>query len=129
MERGGPSSYQSKKTKHTVNSVNTRGQSDDTDSDEVGLVFQHVLSADVANKQADTEWIIDSGATCHVCHDRSLFTELQNLKQPLDIILGDGHTLKATGCGTVILMLECGGLKGNVGFTMYCMFLSLLTIY
>ena len=81
LERGCQGSYQSKKTKHTVNSVNTRGQSDDTDSDEVGLVFQHVLSADVANKQADTEWIIDSGATCHVCHDRSLFTELQNLKK------------------------------------------------
>ena len=110
LERGGSNSYLSK-TKHKVNSVNTRGQSDDTDSDEVGLVFQHVLSADVANKQADTEWIIDSGATCHVCHDRSLFTELQNLKKPLDIILGDGRTLKATGCGTVILILESGSLK------------------
>ena len=95
LEQGGPSSYQSKKTKHTVNSVNTR-------SDEVGLVFQHALS----NKQADTQWIIDLGATYHVCDDRSLFTELQNLKKPLDIILGDSRTLKATGCGTVILMLE-----------------------
>ena len=53
------------------------------------------------NKQADVEWIIDSGATCHVCYDYSLFSELQNLEKPLDIALGDGHTLKATGHGTV----------------------------
>ena len=93
-------------SKHKVNSVNTRGHSDDTDGDEVGLVVQHALSADVVNKPTDTDWIVDSGATCHICHDRSLFTELENLKKPLDIILGDGCTLNATECGTVILILE-----------------------
>ena len=112
-----PSSYhQSKKTKHKVNSVNTRGQSDDTESDEVGLGIQHALSADVVNKPTDTDWIVDSGATCHVCHDRSLFTELENLKKPLDIILGDGRTLNATGCGTVILILESDSLKRKCKF-------------
>ena len=123
LERAGPSSCHYKKTKHKVNSVNTRGQSDDTDSDEVGLVVrdQHVLSADVTNKQAEIEWIVDSGATSHVCHDRSLFTELQNLEKPLDIILGDGRTLNgrtlnATGCGSVIVMLESDSLKRKCKF-------------
>ena len=110
------SHHHSKKTKHKVNSVNTRGHSDNTDSDEVGLVVQHALSADVVNKPTDTDWIVDSGATCHVCHDRSLFTELENLKKPLDIILGDGRTLNATGCGTVILMLESGSLRRKCKF-------------
>ena len=96
--------------------MNTRGQSNNTDSNEVGLVVQHVLSADVANKQADTEWIIDLGATCHVCHDWSLFTELQNLQKSLDIVHEDGRTLKATGCGTAILMLESGALKRKCKF-------------
>ena len=117
LERAGPSSCHYKKTKHKVNSVNTRSQSDDTDSDEVGLVVrdQHVLSADVTNKQAEIEWIVDSGATSHVCHDRSLFTELQNLEKPLDIILGDGRTLNATGC-SVIVMLESDSLKRKCKF-------------
>ena len=57
--------------------MNARVQLDDTDSDEVGLVVQHALSTDVVNQQADTDWIVDSGATCHVCHDRSLFTDLE----------------------------------------------------
>ena len=95
--------------------MNTRGQSDDTDSDEVGLVVQHALSADVANKQTNGDWIVGSGATCHVCHDHSLFTELENLKK-LDIILGDDRTLNAAGCGTVILMLESGSLRRKCKF-------------
>ena len=75
-----------------------------------------MLSADVTNKQAEIEWIVDSGATSHVCHDRSLFTELQNLEKPLDIILGDGRTLNATGCGSVIVMLESDSLKRKCKF-------------
>ena len=66
--------------------MNARDQNDGPDSDEVGLVVQdqHALSVGV-NKQADVEWIIDSGATCtcHVCHDYSLFSEAQNLEKPL----------------------------------------------
>ena len=69
LERGGPSSHESHRAKHNVNSVNARDQYDGTDSDhdEVGLVVQdqHALSVCV-NNQADVEWIIDSGATCHV---------------------------------------------------------------
>ena len=112
LERGGLSSHESQRAKHNVNSVNAREQYDGTDSDEVGLVVQdqHALSVGV-NKRADVEWIIDSGATCHVCHDYSLFSELQNLEKPFDIALGDGHTLKAIGRGTVVLMLESGSLR------------------
>ena len=64
--------------------MNARDQYDGTDGDEVGLVVQdqHALSVGV-NKQVDVEWIIDSGATCHVCHDYSLFSELQNLENLL----------------------------------------------
>ena len=93
--------------------MDTRSQHNGSDSDEVGLVVQHVLSADVVKKSTGTNWIVDSGATCHVCNDSSLFIELHNLKNPLDIILGDGHTLRATRCGTVILMLKSGSLNRN----------------
>ena len=46
----------------------------------------------------------------------SCITELENLKKPLDIILGDGHTLNATGSGTVTLMLESSSLKRKCKF-------------
>ena len=53
---------------------------------------------------------MDSGATCHTCNDRNSFVELRNLKKTLDVTLGDGHTLKAIGCRTVILMMKTGCL-------------------
>ena len=56
-------------------------------------------------------WIVDSGATCHICNDRNSFVELHNLKKTLDVTLGDGHTLKAIGHGTVILMMKTGCLR------------------
>ena len=51
-------------------------------------------------------WIVDSGATCHICNDCNSFVELHNLKKTLDVTLGDGHTLKAIKHGTVILMMN-----------------------
>ena len=57
-----------------------------------------------------SNWIMDSGATCHICNDRNSFVELRNLKKTLDVTLGDAHTLKAIGHGTVILMMKTGCL-------------------
>ena len=41
-----------------------------------------------------------------MCHDEILFSELQLLEKEMDVTLGDGHTLRATGKGTVPLMMN-----------------------
>ncbi len=46
-------------------------------------------------------WIIDSGATCHMCNDVSKFVKLHNLEKPEDVTLGDGHVVIATGRGVL----------------------------
>ena len=105
------SSQQTKNTRHRVNTTEARSRDDNSDSDEVGLVIRHALSAGVDYKSfGDRNWIIDSGATCHICHDHNSFVELNTLEKPLDVTLGDGHTLKAVGHGTVILILKSGCL-------------------
>ena len=38
-----------------------------------------------------------------MCNDDKLFVEIQCLKQPQEVILGDGHVLEATGVGAVEL--------------------------
>lgn len=48
-------------------------------------------------------WIVDSGATSHMCYDCRQFIELHTLEGPLDVMLGDGRSLKAAGEGTVML--------------------------
>ena len=50
-------------------------------------------------------WIVDSGASCHICHDRTLFTQLTNLKKVQEVTLGDGPNLQALGSETVKLEL------------------------
>ena len=44
---------------------------------------------------------IDSGASSHMMHDRSLFAMYQDLKNPVPVKLGDGRTVHAIGIGTV----------------------------
>ena len=62
------------------------------------LVTTHALSA--ANKGT---WIVDSGATTHMCNDSSLFSNMEKLELPMEVILGDGHSLEGTVEGTVVI--------------------------
>ena len=48
-------------------------------------------------------WIIDSGATCHMCNDESQFIELKQLEKIQEVRLGDGRSLDGTAEGTVKL--------------------------
>ena len=56
------------------------------------------------------DWIIDSGASSHMCNDQSMFTVLRQTTEK--VTLGDGSTLAVTGQGTVCLdMLLADGTK------------------
>ena len=84
-------------------------ESKDSDSDDsvVGLVTGQLLSATTSNEVGS--WIVDSGTTCHLCNDRSIFTVFNSLENPQEIVLGDGHTLDAVGVGDVVLNLVVDG--------------------
>ena len=51
-------------------------------------------------------WIIDSGATHHMCFEKSAFKELVPLQQPRKIVLGNGQITEATHIGRVELELQ-----------------------
>ena len=69
-------------------------------SDDEAMVVSHALSA-----TSKGTWIIDSGATCHMCNDRTLFSQLHSLQSSQEVTLGDGHVLQATSEGTVPLQM------------------------
>ena len=79
-----------------------------SESEREVLVTTHALTASSRQK-----WIVDSGATCHMCNDKDLFSEIKGLETPQEITLGDGHVLQATAEGTVTLttLLPDGNTK------------------
>ena len=74
----------------------------DTNGDDCGLAN----SADCALPVID-EWIIDSGATTHMCSNKKAFTTLYQLESPIKVTVGDGRALTAIGRGDVVLNMEC----------------------
>ena len=54
-------------------------------------------------------FILDSGASKHMCHQRQMFTSFIQLRNPFDVTLGDGSINKATAIGKVDLKIKSEG--------------------
>lgn len=75
------------------------------DETSIGLVVSvHALAAD--NKDETQKWIIDSGATCHICGNGAMFDSMEDLNVPQIVTLGDGRNIQATKQGTIGVMLK-----------------------
>ena len=81
----------------------TRQDSSSSDSDYGLVVVSHALSS-VTNIEK-SKWIVDSGATCHMCNNKNLFLELRNLEEVHEIKVGDGYSVEAKGEGTIELQV------------------------
>ena len=92
-----------KKKKMGAFKVTFTQDDDSTDSESTGLVVQHALSS---KYNAPNCWILDSGATCHMCNQEMLFSDFQRLQKPLNVVIGDGRSLQATGLGSVVLKMK-----------------------
>ena len=95
-------SQSEKTTKPKSNSVTEAVADDSSDGD--AMVVSHSVSVG-----ASASWIVDSGATCHMCSSRQLFAEYCCLQKSEKVKLGDGRCLKAVGRGTVVLLMNLPG--------------------
>ncbi len=68
-------------------------------SESLGLVLQS-LTVSACGINSET-WIVDSGATSHMCNNKALLEDLVELSEPVDVMLGDGKILNAVGSGVV----------------------------
>jgi hypothetical protein len=59
-----------------------------------------------AASEKSQEWFIDSGATSHVCNDRAVMHDYEELTNPIVIKLGGHHTVEAVGRGEVTMKLS-----------------------
>ena len=114
-----------KNPKHKANQVRSEMKSkSDSDSSTVGLVTRSLLSASTSDQSTDA-WLIDSGATCHICNNRELFVQYEVFEKPQEVSVGNGYTLEATGSGIIALTLELPDHKQeSANCRMYCTYLS-----
>lgn len=66
-----------------------------------GMMVSHALATTL--DPDDSAWIVDSGATSHMCRDRKMFTDLRPMTGNPRVMVGDGRSLSVTGHGSVRL--------------------------
>ncbi|XP_024003977.1 uncharacterized protein LOC112081475 [Eutrema salsugineum] len=80
------------------------------------LTFQHKCLSTLYNNLPPGSWIIDSGATCHVCFDLALFSDIVSVSG-ITVSLPNGHREEITHTGTESiqgLMIGRGHLIHNL---------------
>ena len=93
--------------KHKANTTQTKPSWGNSSSDSDAGLTAYALSTGNAPRQ--NKWIVDSGATSHICNNERSFVKLHNLENWHSVTLGDGRNLDAIGYGVVSLMMKLPG--------------------
>ena len=70
-----------------------------------------MLISNVLVAKSRNDWIVDSGATSHMCNNRSMLTELSQPGLSEKVTLGDGSALDVTGVA-MDMLLNDGSRRG-----------------
>ncbi len=81
--------------------LRSKNQSSESDNNVEGLILCNALSVD--DSPSAVKWIVDSGATCHICNNEKLFHKFNRLSTAQEVPLGDGRALLAVGYRDVLL--------------------------
>ena len=95
-----------------------------SDVESCGLVAHYAL---IGGPNTNSQCILDSGATCHMCNKETMFDNLQALFVPLNVTLGDGQNLQAVGRGNVTIYHKAR--YRSALSTMFFWYLSWCTIF
>ena len=64
------------------------------------LIAEFILSAETERWRSN-QWLLDSGASSHMCGNKAWFDNIEVLAQPIPIRIGDGSTVYARGIGNI----------------------------
>ena len=62
-------------------------------------------------------WLLDSGCTDHIINDVNYFDKSIDLKEPVNIYLGDNRSIKTTKVGNVISYFEVFGKQNKINMS------------
>nr|CCA17572.1 putative polyprotein [Albugo laibachii Nc14] len=66
----------------------------------------HAFMAITAQNKND--WLLDSGASCHMSYDKAEFTSMRDLERPVKISIANGTTVEAMRTGSIAVSLSNG---------------------
>ena len=95
--------YRKKDSRYKANTAYKSKGNHGSDSECDALMVSHAFK--VSNCSMGS-WIVDSGATSHMCGSKTPFVELCNPNQPMEVTLGDGNVLNVAGQGVVSLKMK-----------------------
>ena len=76
-------------------------------SDEDSSVFSLSVTTPTVCNSDNAEWILDTGATYHVCPNRAWFSNFEKL-DGCYTVMGDDHPCNIEGMGTVRIKMDDG---------------------
>ena len=85
--------------------------SDDNNSSDIQCVFT-LRTGD--NDGMSDKWLLDSGALHIMCSHCKWFSSFTHLPKPINIILGDNHTILATGQGQIVVSSNMGNKHSHI---------------
>jgi hypothetical protein len=113
-----------RKSKSTTPNESAKVTTSSDDKDEVLVAgASDLLSATLTgNEHRRSEWIVDSGATAHLCGNREWFISYRPLDPPRKIVLGNKKAILAPGIGQVKVTFHTGNSPGNtiIRNVLYC---------
>ena len=105
--------YQNRKYKDNEISNYTK-----INDDNIFISNEFTYNEDIYNVSHNDHWIVDSGATSHICNDISKFTYLNNNIPNKTIQIADGNQITASGIGDIeIHVTKIDNTITNVKFT------------
>lgn len=66
------------------------------------------------NERSQINWLLDSGCTDHIINDDKYFSQCIQLKEPVNVKVGDGRVLKATKVGNVVSYFQVYDKKEEI---------------
>ena len=78
-----------------------KSESNSAGSADAAYPSVQALAARIGRTTASKDWSIDSGASHHLCQNRSLFVTFNRLVKPVMVHLGDNSTVPAIAAGMI----------------------------
>ena len=98
--------HRNKYRTHDSSSSDEENEDNNFDECEALIVIDKALST--VSKESKNKWIIDSGASKHMCNDKQMFVKLVDLKEPQMVKVGNGYPVRVKGKGTIKLRVAAG---------------------